>query len=161
MTQDIGAHAAVHIFNRISFAIAKGAWYLDDDTIIGDTMVVGKVLELIMDDGPRCGLHLNVDKIEVFGQRNYSMKQVILRVAKTIMLMDTIVKIDDPECELFLLRACVGLVWSDRLSNEDLPPPFIIWGLGDYSSRYRIYQKGQKRSKNGQIRAQDWKSMRN
>ncbi|GJV18936.1 hypothetical protein Tco_1367956 [Tanacetum coccineum] len=24
MTQDIGAHAAVHIFNRITFAIAKG-----------------------------------------------------------------------------------------------------------------------------------------
>nr|GEV24709.1 hypothetical protein [Tanacetum cinerariifolium] len=28
-------------------------------TIVGDTMVVGKVLELIMEDGPGCGLHLN------------------------------------------------------------------------------------------------------
>ncbi|GJZ11539.1 hypothetical protein Tco_0546298, partial [Tanacetum coccineum] len=48
---------------------AKGcskAWYLDDGTIIGDTLVVGKVLELIMEDGARCGLHLNVDKTEVF-----------------------------------------------------------------------------------------------
>ncbi|GJT70041.1 hypothetical protein Tco_1029327 [Tanacetum coccineum] len=26
ITQDIGAHAAVHIFNRISFAVAKGVW---------------------------------------------------------------------------------------------------------------------------------------
>ncbi|GJV43208.1 hypothetical protein Tco_1427744 [Tanacetum coccineum] len=48
---------------------AKGlslqAWYLDDDTIIGDTLVVRKILELIMKDGPRCGLHLNVDKTEM------------------------------------------------------------------------------------------------
>ncbi|GKC33398.1 hypothetical protein Tco_1040692, partial [Tanacetum coccineum] len=42
------------------------AWYLDDGTIIGDTLVVGKVLELITKDGPRCGLHLNVDKTEIF-----------------------------------------------------------------------------------------------
>ncbi|GJU40693.1 RNA-directed DNA polymerase, eukaryota [Tanacetum coccineum] len=41
-------------------------WYLDDGTIIGDTLVIGKVLELIMKDGPRCGLHLNIDKTEVF-----------------------------------------------------------------------------------------------
>ncbi|GJR95485.1 putative reverse transcriptase domain-containing protein [Tanacetum coccineum] len=48
---------------------AKGcsrAWYLDDGTIVGDTLVVGKVLELITEDGPRCGLHLNVDKTELF-----------------------------------------------------------------------------------------------
>ncbi|GJY52792.1 hypothetical protein Tco_0444456 [Tanacetum coccineum] len=40
--------------------------YLDDGTIVGDTVVVGKVLELIMKDGPGCDLHLNVDKIKVF-----------------------------------------------------------------------------------------------
>ncbi|GJX49926.1 hypothetical protein Tco_0276771, partial [Tanacetum coccineum] len=42
------------------------AWYLDDGTIVGDTLVVGKVLELITEDGPRFGLHLNVDKTELF-----------------------------------------------------------------------------------------------
>ncbi|GKB72959.1 hypothetical protein Tco_0934371 [Tanacetum coccineum] len=31
------------------------AWYLEDGTIVGDTLVVGKVLELITEDGPRCG----------------------------------------------------------------------------------------------------------
>ncbi|GKF33322.1 putative reverse transcriptase domain-containing protein [Tanacetum coccineum] len=51
---------------RDSFNLSLHAWYLDDDTTIGDTLVVGKVLELIMEDGPRCGLHLNVDKTEVF-----------------------------------------------------------------------------------------------
>ncbi|GKC32385.1 hypothetical protein Tco_1039679 [Tanacetum coccineum] len=42
------------------------AWYLDDGTIVGDNLVVGKVLELIMKDGPRYGLHPNIDKTEVF-----------------------------------------------------------------------------------------------
>jgi hypothetical protein len=51
---------------RDSFTLSLQAWYLDDGTIIGDTLVVGKVLELIMMDGPSCGLHLNVDKTEVF-----------------------------------------------------------------------------------------------
>ncbi|GKD89364.1 putative reverse transcriptase domain-containing protein [Tanacetum coccineum] len=51
---------------RDSFSIYLHAWYLDDGTIVGDTMVVGKVLELIMKDGPRCGQLLNVDKTEVF-----------------------------------------------------------------------------------------------
>ncbi|GJU26880.1 zinc finger, CCHC-type containing protein [Tanacetum coccineum] len=49
-----------------SFSLSLQAWYLDDGTFIGDTLVVGKVLELIMEDGPRCGLHLNVNKTEVF-----------------------------------------------------------------------------------------------
>ncbi|GKD90451.1 retrovirus-related pol polyprotein from transposon TNT 1-94, partial [Tanacetum coccineum] len=55
------------ITGTTSYGHAKGcnrAWYLDDGTIVGDTLVVGKVLELIMEDGPRCGLHLNVDKTE-------------------------------------------------------------------------------------------------
>ncbi|GKC34857.1 hypothetical protein Tco_1047241 [Tanacetum coccineum] len=51
---------------RDSFSLSLHAWYLDDGTIVGDTVVVGKVLELIMEDGPRCGLQLNVDKTKVF-----------------------------------------------------------------------------------------------
>ncbi|GJW24930.1 putative reverse transcriptase domain-containing protein [Tanacetum coccineum] len=49
-----------------SFSLCLQAWYLDDDTIVGDTLVVENVLELIVEDGPRCGLHLNVDKTEIF-----------------------------------------------------------------------------------------------
>ncbi|GKA50029.1 putative reverse transcriptase domain-containing protein [Tanacetum coccineum] len=51
---------------RDSFSPSFHAWYLDDGTIVGDTLVVGKVLEVIMEDGSGCGLHLNVDKTEVF-----------------------------------------------------------------------------------------------
>ncbi|GJZ71648.1 hypothetical protein Tco_0635499 [Tanacetum coccineum] len=103
-----------------------------------DTVVVGKVLELIMKDGPGCGLHLNVDKTEVFWPKEdprsrlacifppniarplYGVKLlggpasvdydfcnelVMKRVAKTIGLMDAIAKINDPQCELLLLRS--------------------------------------------------------
>ncbi|GJW77667.1 hypothetical protein Tco_0139349 [Tanacetum coccineum] len=34
-------------------AISRWGWYLDDGTIVGDTLIVGKVLELIIEDGPR------------------------------------------------------------------------------------------------------------
>ncbi|GJZ46361.1 hypothetical protein Tco_0593957 [Tanacetum coccineum] len=118
------------------------AWYLEDGTIVGDTMVVGKVLELIMEDGLGFGLHLNVDKIEVFWPKedprsrlagifpphiarpshgvkllsgpasvnfDFYNELVMKRVAKTIGLMDAIAKINDPQCELLLLRSCAGI----------------------------------------------------
>ncbi|GKA49189.1 putative reverse transcriptase domain-containing protein [Tanacetum coccineum] len=125
-----------------SFSLSLQAWYLDDGTFIGDTLVVGKVLELTMEDGPRCGLHLNVNKTEVFWPKedprsrlvgvfppniawllhgvkllggpasvdfNFSSELVMKRVAKTIVLMETIAKINDPQCELLLLRACADI----------------------------------------------------
>nr|GEW13515.1 hypothetical protein [Tanacetum cinerariifolium] len=119
----------------------RHAWYLDDGTIIGDTLVVGKV-GVNYEDGPRCGLHLNVDKTEIFWLKenprsrlagvfppniswrlhgakllvgpasvefNFSSELVMKRVAKTFVLMDTIAKINDPQCELLLLRVCAGI----------------------------------------------------
>ncbi|GJX36459.1 hypothetical protein Tco_0248016 [Tanacetum coccineum] len=70
-----GGEAILHVVNllhplvskiRDTFNLYLQAWYLDDGTIIGDTLVVGEVLKVIMNDGPRRGLHLNVDKTEVF-----------------------------------------------------------------------------------------------
>nr|GEW73093.1 protein RIC1 [Tanacetum cinerariifolium] len=49
---------------RDPFSLFLHAWYLDNGTIVGDTLVVGKVLGLIIEDGPRCGLYLNIDKTE-------------------------------------------------------------------------------------------------
>ncbi|GKE20431.1 hypothetical protein Tco_1431943 [Tanacetum coccineum] len=107
-----------------------------------NTLVVGKVLELIMEDGPRCGLHLNVNKTEVFWPKedpfsrllgvflptiarplhgvkllggpvsvdsDFSSGLVLKRVTKSIKLMDVIAKLNDPQCELLLLRACAGI----------------------------------------------------
>ncbi|XP_026399180.1 uncharacterized protein LOC113295035 [Papaver somniferum] len=42
------------------------SWYLDDGTIIGDTLEVSKALRLIETEGPGRGLHLNIKKTEVF-----------------------------------------------------------------------------------------------
>nr|GEV20514.1 reverse transcriptase domain-containing protein [Tanacetum cinerariifolium] len=113
----------------------------DDGTIVIDTLVVGKVQELIMEDGPR-GLHNNVDKTKVSLPKedprsihegvfppniarplhgvkllsgpvsvdfDFSSELVMKRVAKTIGLMDAVAKINDPQCELLLLRACTGI----------------------------------------------------
>nr|GEV55987.1 hypothetical protein [Tanacetum cinerariifolium] len=52
-----------------SFNLSPQAWYLDDGTIIGDTLVVREVLKVIIEDGPRRGMHLYLDKTKVFSQR--------------------------------------------------------------------------------------------
>ncbi|GKA71407.1 hypothetical protein Tco_0777546, partial [Tanacetum coccineum] len=121
---------------------AQGLVCLDDGTIIGDTLVVGEVLKVITEDGPCRGLHLNVDKTEVFLPKedprsrfagvfppnivrplhdvkllgapasadiDFSSELVMKRVAKSIELMDVVAKINDPQCELLLLRACAGI----------------------------------------------------
>ncbi|GJR00232.1 hypothetical protein Tco_0523216 [Tanacetum coccineum] len=133
---------AISRWIKDSFSLSLHAWYLDDGTIVGDTLVVGKVLKLIMEDGPGCGLHLNVDKTEVFWPKedprrrlagifppnidrplhgvkllggpasvdfDFYNELVMKLVAKTIVLMDAIAKINDPQCELLLLRSCTGI----------------------------------------------------
>ncbi|GJZ40626.1 hypothetical protein Tco_0587512 [Tanacetum coccineum] len=117
-------------------------WYLDDGTIVGDTLFKGKVLEFKIEDGPRRGLHLNVDKTEFFWPKedprsmikgvfppniarplhgvkllagsasvdfDFSCEFVMKRSAKSIGLMDVVAKINDPQCELMLLRACTDI----------------------------------------------------
>ncbi|GJR09741.1 RNA-directed DNA polymerase, eukaryota, reverse transcriptase zinc-binding domain protein [Tanacetum coccineum] len=44
----------------------QGAWYLDDGTIVGDTLMVAKAIDIIKTDGPTRGMFLNVDKPELF-----------------------------------------------------------------------------------------------
>ncbi|GJW18223.1 hypothetical protein Tco_0025659 [Tanacetum coccineum] len=124
---------------------AKGcsrAWYLDDGTIVVDTLVVGNVLKLITEDGPRCGLHLNVDKTKLFWTKedprsrlegifppnisqplhgvkllggpvsvdvDFGSALVMKRVSNTIGLLDAVAKINDPQCELLLIRAYAGV----------------------------------------------------
>ncbi|GJU10259.1 hypothetical protein Tco_1132655 [Tanacetum coccineum] len=93
---------------RDSFILSLQAWYLDDGTIIGDTLIVGKVLELIMEDGPSY----------------FSSELVMKRVTKTIVLMDTVESINDPQFELLLLRACVGISKLYFAMRTCSPPVF-------------------------------------
>ncbi|GJZ27620.1 putative reverse transcriptase domain-containing protein [Tanacetum coccineum] len=63
---DVGLSMLLVDFKNAFNLVDQEAWYLDDGTIVRDTLVIGKVLELFIQDGPRCGLHLNVHKTEVF-----------------------------------------------------------------------------------------------
>ncbi|GKA91141.1 hypothetical protein Tco_0813011 [Tanacetum coccineum] len=102
----------------------------------------GKVLDLSTKDGPCCGLHLNVDKIELFWPKedprsrlegifppnisrplhgvkllggpvsvdvDFGSALVMKQVSKTIGLLNAVAKINDPQCELLLIRACAGV----------------------------------------------------
>nr|GEV49537.1 putative reverse transcriptase domain-containing protein [Tanacetum cinerariifolium] len=50
------------------------AWYLDDDTIIGDTKEVAKAIDIIKAEGPLLGLELNIKKTEVFWPSSNGVK---------------------------------------------------------------------------------------
>nr|GEZ57752.1 hypothetical protein [Tanacetum cinerariifolium] len=125
-----GGEAILHAVNCLVEDRGDEAWYLDDVTIVGDTLVVGEVLELIMMDGPRGDI--SVDS-------GFSSKLVLKRVAKTIVLMDAVVKINDPQSQrsfdvpLHSALECIVIAsgpwfgdWQWRLATL----PFAFGGLG-------------------------------
>ncbi|GJW81368.1 ribonuclease H-like domain-containing protein [Tanacetum coccineum] len=129
---------------RDSFNLSLQAWYLDDGTIIGDSLVTGEALKVIVEDGPRRSLHLNVDKTEVFlpmddtrssADFDFSSELVMKRVAKSIQLMDDWAQHSfDASLHSALERIVTasGLrfgEWQWRLSTL----PFAFGGLGVYS----------------------------
>ncbi|GKB63474.1 putative reverse transcriptase domain-containing protein [Tanacetum coccineum] len=61
----LALHPLVQKINQ-SCELTLQAWYLDDGTIVGDTLMVVKALDIIRCDGPNRGLFLNVDKTELF-----------------------------------------------------------------------------------------------
>ncbi|GJW36511.1 hypothetical protein Tco_0059431 [Tanacetum coccineum] len=61
----LALHLLVHTINQ-SCELTLQAWYLDDDTIVGDILMVAKALDIIRSDGPGRGLFLNIDKTELF-----------------------------------------------------------------------------------------------
>ncbi|GJV46925.1 putative reverse transcriptase domain-containing protein [Tanacetum coccineum] len=124
-----------------SFSLCLQAWYLDDDTIVGDTLVVEKVLELIVEDGPRCGLHLNVDKPDAFfgpkstPEAELKVELAMKGVSKTIVLMDTVAHINDPQCVATSSGFVLSPLWAvfdDWQWRTRTPLPFAIWGVWRY-----------------------------
>ncbi|GKE83498.1 auxilin-like protein, partial [Tanacetum coccineum] len=124
----LALHPLVHTINQ-SCELTLQAWYLDDGTIVGDTLMVAKALDIIRSDGPGHGLFLNIDKTELIFPVNVSrpLNGVTLlggsvsldadfyrdltlkRVSKTVSLIEAIHKLYDPQCELILLRNCAGV----------------------------------------------------
>ncbi|GJS64234.1 hypothetical protein Tco_0678798 [Tanacetum coccineum] len=58
-------HPLVHKI-RDSCKLLLHAWYLDDETVIGDSEKVARVLDIIKASGPGLGLKLNIKKTEIF-----------------------------------------------------------------------------------------------
>ncbi|XP_056686000.1 uncharacterized protein [Spinacia oleracea] len=58
-------HPLIHLINE-KCNLDFMAWYLDDGTIIGETALVSSALQVITTEGPAMGLHLNVEKTEIF-----------------------------------------------------------------------------------------------
>jgi len=127
---------------RDSCKLLFHAWYLDDGTIIGDAKEVAKALDVIIAEGPRLGLQLNIKKTEVFwpscdgvkvqdglfpsaiGRPGLGVKLLggavsrdagfisnlaTIRASRAVELMRCLPHLRDPQCELLLLRSCMGV----------------------------------------------------
>ncbi|GKA98975.1 putative reverse transcriptase domain-containing protein [Tanacetum coccineum] len=122
---------------RDSFSLSLHAWYLDDGTIVGDTVVVGKVLELIMKDGPGCGMHLNVDKTEVFWPKEDPRSRLagifppnIARPLHGVKLLGEPASVDFDFCnELVLKRVAKTIGLMDDISKINDPQCEFILSL--------------------------------
>ncbi|GJU54265.1 hypothetical protein Tco_1227979 [Tanacetum coccineum] len=110
-----------------------------------------------MEDGPHCGLHLNVDKTKLFWPKedpksrlegifppniswpvhrvkllggpvsadvDFGSALIMKRVSKTIGLLDAVAKINDPQCELLLIRVCTGV--SKLYFAMRTCPPYVF-----------------------------------
>nr|GEW47768.1 hypothetical protein [Tanacetum cinerariifolium] len=110
---------------RDSFSLSLHAWYLDDGIIVGDIMVVGKVLELIMDDGSGCGLHLNVNKTKVFWPKEDPRSRIagifppnIARPLHYVKLLGGFASVDFDFCnELVMKRVAKTIMVMDVTSK--------------------------------------------
>ncbi|XP_026390360.1 uncharacterized protein LOC113285825 [Papaver somniferum] len=76
------------------------AWYLDDGTIIGDTLEVSKALNIIETEGS--GGPVSMDS-------KFISDMMINKVNKTVQLMSAIKKLKDPQSEMLLLCNCTGV----------------------------------------------------
>ncbi|GJT30283.1 hypothetical protein Tco_0910558 [Tanacetum coccineum] len=100
-------------FNLIRglFNLYLQAWYLDDGTIVGDTLEDPKSrLEGIFPPNiswPLHGVKLLGGPVSV--DVDFGSALIMKRVSKTIGLLDTVAKINDSQCELLLIRACAGV----------------------------------------------------
>ncbi|GJT04085.1 hypothetical protein Tco_0838547 [Tanacetum coccineum] len=161
---EVGLLSLLVDFRNAFNLVDREAWYLDDGTVIGDTLIMGEVLKVTMKDGTCRGLHLNVDKTEVFCQMrtreaggpssvnfDFSSELVMKTVAKSSVLVDTVAKLNDPSAqrsfdaalcsslECIITASSLGFGdWQWRLSTL----PFEFARLGVYSVDSNIVTSG-------------------
>jgi len=128
-------------------------WYLDDGTIIGHKDDVHKVFLLIQEEGPRLGLHLNVQKNEIWwpnragddpfpagvvrventgvkllgapiGTREYTTKFVTKKLEALRKVCEKLEAVDDAQIEFGLFRGCLAYNKINHLLRTC--PPDVI-----------------------------------
>ena len=133
------------------------AWYLDDGVVAGSSTEVCRVLAILEERGHSLGLHVNINKCEVFCHSDLShfppsMKQShqpnieILGIpigdldfcttfishkhglAKQLMLQIEEVGAFDPQVALMLLRTCSGFCKLSHLARAT-PPSLSVKAL--------------------------------
>nr|GEU69473.1 pentatricopeptide repeat (PPR) superfamily protein [Tanacetum cinerariifolium] len=97
------------------------AWYLDDGTIAGDTLMVTKALDIIRIDGLTRGLFLNVDKTKTF----WSMKDPKVRAEgvfpiSSLCLISNVHRMDQWENHAVHCSSEVGVKFRHNLVRDIL-----------------------------------------
>ncbi|XP_026458438.1 uncharacterized protein LOC113358943 [Papaver somniferum] len=112
------------------------AWYLDDDTIAGDTMEVSKDLKIIHEEGPSYGLHLNISKTEIFwpsyDPRRYiesAFPHNIGKHANGVKLLGGPVSLNSEFCSNMVLKR-VGTTIQLMSKIQELQDPQFVDGAG-------------------------------
>nr|GEU53063.1 hypothetical protein [Tanacetum cinerariifolium] len=108
---------------RDTFSLFFHAWYLHDGTIVGDTLVVGKACRSFPPNiaWPMHGVKLLGGAVSV--DFDFYNKLVMKRVAKTIVLMDSVTKANDPQWISASKEVDIGL---DGRCDKPLRPPDIL-----------------------------------
>nr|GEW34572.1 hypothetical protein [Tanacetum cinerariifolium] len=99
-------------FLRDTFNLCLHAWYLDDGTIVRDSLVIDPRSKVAGVFPPNISQPLHGVKLlggPVSVDHDFISALVMERVSKTIGLLDTVAKINDPHCELLLIHACAGI----------------------------------------------------
>ena len=138
-------------------------WYLDDGCMVGSRSGIAHFLSQMQENGPPLGLHLNLEKCEVFwpsgdssfpdfpteisrvkngvsllespvwGRTGYTIDFVSAIVHKASALQQLLGGQEDPQVELHLLRSCLS---TCKLSDilQTVPPGDIDICLKQFDS---------------------------
>ncbi|GJY59318.1 hypothetical protein Tco_0459210 [Tanacetum coccineum] len=91
------------------------AWYLDDETVIGDSEEVARVLDIIRVSGlflvdiRRPSLGVKILRGSVSRDLYFISGLAMRRATNDVDLMSLLPQLHDPQSKLFLLRSCMGI----------------------------------------------------
>ena len=143
-------------------------WYLDDGTIIGSRPAVLELLHHIETLGPSFGLFLNKKKCElywpagdqsfsdfpseirrpsagldllgspVWGSEEFYNSYFASKVDRTLHLHSLLSSLEDPQCELHLLRSCLSICKIFHLLRT-VPPDKVVHQLHAFDDGLRRF----------------------